>query len=316
MKELEFINTIKKNIGNDYIGDDCAFLDDLGIYITQDTLVENVHFSTYTTTPYLLGRKAVAVNLSDIATSLSVPKYITISLSMPSKIKSNFVEEFYSGVNDIANEYDIKIVGGDLTSSEKIVVSVCAIGKKEHCFDVSRKNAKKGDLVLVTGFHGSSSAGLFALSDFLYCDESLKQAHLNPVPKLVESKHLAKIIDRNIAVMDSSDGLIDALYKISMASKHSIEIDINKVPVSDELKAFCTQNNLNFKNFVKWGGEDFELIVCLPEEIFQNLDKSKFTCIGRVLNKDSNPVLIIKDENKQEYITKSVFQEKAYKHFN
>ena len=269
----------------------------------------------YTTSPYLLGRKSIAVNLSDLAAALSVPKYVTVSLSMPSKIKSDFVEEFYSGVNDIANEYGVKVIGGDLTSSDKITISVCAIGKKEHNFDISRKNAKNGDVVLVTGYHGLSSAGFYAFSDFLFCDETLKQAHLNPIPRVNEALELSVNISRNIAVMDSSDGLVDALYKISLASKHSIEIDINKVPVSDSLREFCSQNNLDYKNFVKWGGEDFELVVCVPEDIYQNINKDKFVCIGKILNKDSNPTLIIKDENKSEKITKAIFEENSYKHF-
>ena len=316
MRELDFLSIIQSKLSDSsFLGDDCAFLQDLGLYITQDTLVEDVHFSMYTTTPYLLGRKAIAVNLSDLAASLSVPKYVTISLSMPSKIKSDFVDEFYSGVNDIANEYNVKVVGGDLTSSEKIVVSVCAIGKKEHKYNISRKNAKNGDIVAVTGYHGLSSAGLYAMSDFLFCDETLKNAHLNPVPRVNEAIELSSSIERDIAVMDSSDGLIDALYKISLASKHSIEIDIEKVPVATELKLFCKQNNLDYKNFVKWGGEDFELVICIPDEIYQNLDKTKYISIGKVLNKDTNPTLIIKDGTKYEKITQAIFEEKSYKHF-
>ena len=316
MRELDFLSIIQSKLSDSsFLGDDCAFLEDLGLYITQDTLVEDVHFSMYTTTPYLLGRKAIAVNLSDLAASLSVPKYVTISLSMPSKIKSDFVEEFYSGVNDIANEYNVKVIGGDLTSSEKIVVSVCAIGKKEHQFNISRKFAKNGDVVLVTGYHGLSSAGLYAMSDFLFCDEKLKNAHLNPIPRVNEAIELSSSITRDVAVMDSSDGLIDTLYKISLASKHSLEIDIEKVPVLSELKEFCNQNNLDYKNFIKWGGEDFELVICLPEAVYQNIDKSKFICIGKVLNKDSSPVLIIKDGTKSEKITQAVFEEMSYKHF-
>lgn len=316
MRELDFLSIIQSKLSDStFLGDDCAFLEDLGVCITQDTLVEDVHFSMYTISPYLLGRKSIAVNLSDIAASISVPKYVTVSLSMPSKIKSDFVSEFYRGVNDITSEFGVKVIGGDLTSSDKIVVSVCAIGKKEVKFSISRKNAKKGDLVLVTGFHGSSSAGLFALSDFLYCDLSLKEAHLNPVPRVNEALEISSYIDRDIAVMDSSDGLVDALYKISLSSKHSIEIDIDKVPVSNKLVEFSSQNNLNYKNFVMWGGEDFELVFCVPESMYENIDKSKFVCIGKVLNKDNNPSLVIKEGSNYEKITKSVFDSMSYKHF-
>lgn len=316
MNEFEILEIINNKLScNSYLGDDCAFLSDLDLFITQDTLVEDVHFSMYTTSAYLLGRKSVAVNLSDIAASLSIPKYITISLSLPSNVKNNFVEEFYRGVNDICTEYDVKVVGGDITGSDKIVISVCAIGKKNSNFLSSRKFAKKGDYVLTTGFHGSSSAGLYALSNFLYVDEELLAAHLNPVPRLRESSMLLNCLDSNIAVMDSSDGLIDALYKISLSSKHSIEVDINKVPVSDKLIHFSKINSLNYKEFVMWGGEDYELIVCVPENIYLKLDNNIFTCIGKVVNKDIFPCVYLKDGNSKFKINADTLINKSYNHF-
>ena len=316
MNEIELLGIIKDKLScNSYLGDDCAFLSDLDIFISHDTLVEDVHFSIYTTSAYLLGRKSVAVNLSDIAASLSCPKYLTVSLSLPSNTKKNFVEEFYRGVNDICNEYNVIVIGGDITGAEKIVISVCAIGKKNSKFLSSRKYAKKGDYVLTTGFHGSSSAGLYALSNFLYADESLINSHLNPIPRIRESSILASSLDSNIAVMDSSDGLIDALYKIALASKHSIEIDINKVPVNEKLIHFSKANNLDYKNFVMWGGEDFELIICVSESVYLNLDHQLFTFIGRVNNKDSSPCVIVKDVDFKEKITNEVFLSMSYNHF-
>ena len=316
MNEIELLEIINNNLScNSYLGDDCAFLDDLNIFITHDTLVEGVHFSMYTTSAYLLGRKSVAVNLSDIAAALSCPKYLTISLSLPSNIKNSFVEEFYRGVNDICNEYNVKVVGGDITGSDKIVISVCVIGNKNSKFLSSRKYAKKGDYVLATGFHGSSSAGLYALSNFLYSDKSLLNAHLNPAPRLKESALIINSLDSNIAVMDSSDGLIDALYKIAISSKHSIEIDINKVPVSEELVHFSKTNNLDYKEFVMWGGEDFELIACVPESLYLKLDKNLFTCIGKVLNKDLSPCVYVRDNNVKEKINNDIFMSKTFNHF-
>ena len=85
MKEQDFINIIKKQIGTEYIGDDCAFLKDLGIVVTQDSLVEDVHFKMNWCTPYQLGFKAVTVNISDVLASGAEPKYVTIALSLPSK---------------------------------------------------------------------------------------------------------------------------------------------------------------------------------------------------------------------------------------
>ncbi len=312
MKELDFIKIITSQLSfSNYLGDDCAYLDDLDIYVTQDTLVEDVHFSLYTTSPYLLGRKAVNVNLSDLAAALSIPKYITVSLSLPKNTSDDFVKELYRGINDVCNEFKVKVIGGDITGSDKIVISVCAIGKKNSLFSASRAYAKKGDYIVVTGNFGTSSAGLYALQNFLYCDKCIKESHLNPVAKVLEAEKIANVIDSNVAVMDSSDGLVDALYKIALASKHSLEIDFDKVPVLQEVKDFATRNSIDYKHLALWGGEDFELVACVPEQTYLKLDKNVFKAIGRVQNKDNNPCVKIDSER----ITNEVFKNKSYNHF-
>ena len=95
MKEKDFINIIKNTLNSKYIGDDCANLTDLGIVVTQDSLVEDVHFSLKYFTPYQLGFKSVIVNVSDVVASGAEPKYLTISLSLPNNIEEKFVEEFH-----------------------------------------------------------------------------------------------------------------------------------------------------------------------------------------------------------------------------
>lgn len=316
MKELEFLEIINKTLEtNSFLGDDCAFLEELDIFVTQDTLVEDVHFSMYTTNAYKLGRKAVSVNLSDLAAALATPKYITVSLSMPKLTKNSFVEDLYKGINDVCKEYGVKVIGGDITGSDKIVISITAIGKKLSRHLSSRSFAKKDDYILVTGSFGASAAGFHSLSNFLYADNELLEKHLNPTPRINESKKLAGIIDKNITVMDCSDGLADALYKVSKASMHSLKIDINKVPISEKTKEYCLQNNLDYKHFAKWGGEDFELLICVPEEIYYKLDPNEFTCIGRVQNKDINPCVVIQDNEKSEKITKAIFENASFNHF-
>ncbi len=316
MKELNFLNIIKNTLDNSsYIGDDCAYLDELDIYVTQDTLIENVHFSMYTTSPYLLGRKAVSVNLSDLAAALAAPKYITVSLSMPKLTKDSFVSELYRGINDVCRENNVKVIGGDITGAEKIAISVCAIGKKTSMYQTSRSYAKKGDVILVTGEFGSSAAGLHSLSQFLYADEQLVQKHLNPTARLKEAALLASKINSNIAVMDCSDGLVDALYKVSLASKHSMQIDINRVPVNSKLKEYCKINNIDYKHFAKWGGEDYQLLICVDEDTYSLLDENMFRYIGTVQNKDNDPVVEIIDGNNSEKITKHIFEENSFNHF-
>lgn len=316
MKETDFLKIINNTLTNSkYLGDDCADLADLDIFVTQDTLVEDVHFSMYTTTPYLLGRKSVNVNLSDLAAALSMPKYITVSLSVPNTTEDEFISELYRGINEVCKEHNVTVIGGDITGSEKIVISITAIGKRISLHNSSRKNAKKGDYVLVTGNVGDSSSGLHSLTDFLRADKKLINAHLNPSARVEQGIKLAGIIDGDIAVTDTSDGLCDALYKISQASRHAIEIDYDKLPVSQELKDYVKRNNLNIDDFVLWGGEDFELVLCVPEDIYARLDDKIFTCIGRVINKDLNPSVLIKKGNNTLKITPEIFENKSFDHF-
>lgn len=316
MRELEFLEIIKNKLtDSSLIGDDCAYLEDFDMYITQDTLVEDVHFTKYTIKPYQLGRKAVSVNLSDLAAALAAPKYISVSLSLPKDIKNSYVEEIYRGINDVCTQHGVKVTGGDITGGDKIVISITALGKRHSIFASSRKYAKKDDLIVVTGDFGSSSTGLYALSQFLYCDKELIEKHLNPTPRTEEAKKLANLTDSDIAVMDTSDGLIDALYKTALASKHSMKIDFEKVPVSDKVINFCEKNELNYKDFVKWGGEDYELLICMPENLYSKLNHDEFKCIGTVCNKDNSPSVIINDEGETLRITKEVFEKNSYNHF-
>ncbi len=316
MKELEFLDIIKNRLSNSsFIGDDCAYLEDFDIFITQDTLVEDVHFSKYTISPYLLGRKAVSVNLSDLAAALALPKYISVSISLPKETNGGFVEELYRGINDVCTEYSVKVTGGDITGSDKVVISITAIGKRNCFFLSSRKYAKKDDVIVVTGESGTSAAGLYALSEFLQCDDEIISKHLNPAPRIELSKKLAGLTDSNICVTDTSDGLVDSLYKIAVSSKRSLKIDLNKVPVNPKVIDFAKNNDVDWKNFVKWGGEDYELLICMSENLYSKLNPAEFILIGSVLNKDNNPSVIIQDGDNTEKITKEIFEANSYNHF-
>lgn len=315
MRELDFLNIINSKLDDtSLIGDDCAYLEEFGLYVTHDTLVEDVHFSMYTTSPYQLGIKAVNANLSDLAASMAKPLYITVSLSVPNTIKDEFVSELYSGINYVCSLYGVRVAGGDITSSDKIVISISAIGEKVSPYTVSRSFAKKDYCIVTTGQAGNSAAGLYALMNFLYADDCLIKSHLEPHARVNEALELSKIVNSDIAGMDTSDGLIDCLYKIAIASKHSIELDFNKVPVNKKLIEFSKQNNLDYKDFVLWGGEDFELVFALSEDIYENLS-DKFTLIGRVINKDTNPSVYVNYGNSSKEINKSIFESYSYNHF-
>lgn len=271
MKEKEFINIIKNVLHSDYIGDDCAYLKDLGIVVSQDSLVEDVHFKKDLITPYQLGYKSVMVNISDICASGAKPTYLTISLSLPNDIDSDFVKEFYEGAKKACNLHpdplpkgegeNIKIVGGDITSADKIYVSVCAIGDAKGRNISSRKNAKEGYKVVVSGLHGSSGAGLKLLLEDKTEPQKFVKAHLEPQAQVEFGSKAGLNIKTTYAMMDTSDGLMDALSTIANESGVLLEIDFDKIPHDKDLEQFNT-----WQDMILFGGEDYGLVAVVPQE--------------------------------------------------
>ena len=259
MKEKEFITIIKNTLNSPYIGDDCAYLKDLGIVVTQDSLVEDIHFSTKFISAFDLGFKAVMVNVSDVAASGAEPKYLTVSLSLPSNVKEDFVEEFYNGCKKACGN-DVQIVGGDITGSEKIYISICAIGKTLGRNISSRKNAKIGQKVIVSGIHGSSSAGLKLLLEGKNSPEKLIKSHINPVAQVEFGKNISTTVKEPYAMMDTSDGLMDGLSTIANESGVLLDIYFDKIPYDKDIEQFE-----NWQDLVLFGGEDYQILATVPQ---------------------------------------------------
>lgn len=259
MKEKEFITIIKNTLNSPYIGDDCAYLKDLGIVVTQDSLVEDIHFSTKFISAFDLGFKAVMVNVSDVVASGAEPKYLTVSLSLPSNVKEDFVEEFYNGCKKACGN-DVQIVGGDITGSEKIYISISAIGKTLGRNISSRKNAKIGQKVIVSGIHGSSSAGLKLLLEGKNSPEKFIKSHINPVAQVEFGKNISTTVKEPYAMMDTSDGLMDGLSTIANESGVLLDIDFDKIPYDKDIEQFE-----NWQDLVLFGGEDYQILATVPQ---------------------------------------------------
>jgi len=316
MKESEILDIIKHTLSDSsYIGDDCAYLKDFGLYITQDSLVEGVHFNLSYMTPYQLGIKSVAVNVSDICASLSTPVFITVGLSLPKTTDAKFVEELYRGINFACLRYNVKVAGGDITGSDKVVVSITAIGKERKKLGVSRKFAGVGDYIVTTGYFGSASAGLYSLENNLPADKKLIRACLTPEARLNESLNISDCVDCNIAVTDCSDSLIESLFRVAELSGVSIGINYNDIPVLSEVRDFSEKYNLDEKDFVLWGGEDYELILFVNKRTFLDIDKNIFTCIGKAEEKTDNPSVIVRDKGVAAFIDKQLIEKKSFNHF-
>lgn len=320
MKELEFIQIIKNTLSKkSHIGDDCAYLKDLDIVVTQDTLIENIHFLTKFSSPYQLGYKSLMVNLSDICAAGAIPKYFTISLSLPLDTSNDFVTEFYKACEDLSNEFDFEVIGGDITGAEKISISVCAIGLTKGRNIASRSYAKVGDCVVAVGNHGSSTAGLWLLQNFSRHPEldsgsiqltNLTNSHLLPTIQSKFSEEISTNITDKYAMMDTSDGLVDAIFKIAQASDVQICVDFDKIPYDKTIESVAKLANVDFKDWVLYGGEDFQLVACVSKE---NLKKLKnYTIIGEVKPKSNNHFVEINFGDKVQQITDL---EKTFNHF-
>lgn len=295
MNEKELINIIKSTLNSNHIGDDCAYLKDLGIVITQDSLVEDIHFKMEFITPFQLGYKSVMVNISDVCASGAEPKYLTVSLSLPKYTDEKFVKNFYEGAKEAAD--NVQIVGGDLTGSDKIFISVTAIGATQGRKISSRKNAKPGYKIIVSGEHGSSAYGLKLLQTGEKGAKYFIEKHLMPVAQQEFSKQISTQLNEDYAMMDTSDGLADALIQIAKASDVILSIDTSKIP-----HASCVDMNT-----VLYGGEDYQLVAAVPESLLKNLNN--YTIIGEVKEKISDSGLMID----QRFYTN--IDEKLYNHF-
>lgn len=301
MKEKEFISTIKQILGSEYIGDDCAYLKDLGIVITQDSLVEGVHFIKDLITPYQLGYKSVMVNISDVSASGAKPAFLTISVSLPSNIETDFIEQFYLGCQK-ACKNNIKIVGGDITSADKIYISVCAIGTTNGRNISSRKSAKIGQKVVVSGIHGSSGAGLNLLLNGKKEPEKFIKSHLEPQAQTEFGKYMGENIKEPYAAMDTSDGLMDALSTIANESGVLLDIDFEKIPYDKEITQFQ-----NWKDLILFGGEDYQIVATVPQDI--NIG----TTIGEV---KQGLGVSLKINNNYIFYDKQMVEKSIYNHFD
>ena len=309
MQENKLIEIIKNTLNSKYINDDCAYLEDLGIVVTQDSLVEDVHFSLNYTNAFQLGYKSVAVNLSDVYASGAKAKYLTCSLSLPNYIDENFIKEFYEGAKSV--NPDVEIVGGDVTGGNKLFISICAIGDARNRKISSRSNAKEGYKIITNGVHGSSGAGFELLQKGLNSLQILIDAHLMPKVDDVLSKEIALNIKDDYAMMDSSDGLMDALYKISKLSNLTAEVDFNAIPIDEEIKDFD-----DYKSKVFFGAEDYKLIACVPEEFLKTLDKNLYTEIGIMTRKQENVYVKVKFDEVLKTFTEKDVDEKTFRHFD
>jgi thiamine-monophosphate kinase len=244
------------------IGDDAAAIDIDGMCLiaTTDMLVAGSHFPRGTT-PEQMGRKAVAVNLSDLAAMGAEPLGLIFSVALPRELEVEFVERLVNGMNIAAREYGTYVVGGDLEESDEIIISGAAFGLAHRKRLLRRSGARKGDFVAVTGKLGAASSGLKLLQEKLPVDvyKALIKAQLKPPARLKEGIGLARsgVVT---AAIDVTDGLAANLWQLARESRAKIVIDRDRVPEHPLVRKFAAQHGFDVDDFVLFGGEDFELL--------------------------------------------------------
>ena len=306
MNEINLIKKIKNTLKSQYIGDDCAYLKDLGIVISQDSLVEDIHFNKHMMSPYQMGYKSVMVNLSDIAASGAKPAYLTVALSLPKEIKDDAVVDFYEGAKYALENLDVEIVGGDITGSDKLYISISVIGKTLDRKISSRSHAKIGHKIITSGVHGSSAAGLRILQNNLEPDKDLIKAHLMPVAQIDFAKQISEQIQEDYAMMDTSDGLFDALFKIGSASECTMSVDFERILYDPKIKEYFS----DYKDLILFGGEDYQIVATVPVELLPSL--KDYIIIGEVLPKE-DCVIKLNTDNKVEKFND--LSNKCFNHF-
>ncbi len=252
------------------IGDDCAVIrrkEGPAWLVTADLLVERVHFIRKYISPFDLGRKSTAVNLSDIAAMGGKPVYAVLSIAIAPGIDLPFMDQFYEGVRTICREFEVSLIGGDTTSSKNdLAINITVIGEVEYENILFRSGAEPGDRIYVTGVLGDSAAGLHLLgagytreSKKLDYFDKLEQAHNNPRPHCREGYLLAKSGLAH-SMIDISDGTAGDMMHICERSGVGARLYADRMPLSDECKKAAELLNQDPTEWALRGGEDYCLI--------------------------------------------------------
>ena len=271
----EFKELIKKSITG--IGDDCSIvpLNDHSSHIfTTDMLIEKTHFLREKITPFQLGFKSLAVNLSDIAAMGGTPTASYLSVGFPKDIEVEWFKEFMRGYKTLSTQENVPLLGGDTTSCEdKIIINVGVTGEIENQHIKKRSDAKANDLVCVTGKLGDSAGGLQIILNGLSEEgnkKNLLDQHLSPYPHVSEGKWLGA--QKSVhAMIDVSDGVSSDLGHILKASGVSGTIQLDDIPVSVELRTLAKEQNWNPYELALSGGEDYVLLLTVDKRKIREL---------------------------------------------
>jgi len=292
--------------------------------VTTDILIEDIHFTLEYTDPLRLGKKALSINLSDIAAMGGIPQYFLLSMGLPLNLPFRWLEEFFSGIQQVAERYNLSLIGGDTSLAGKLSINITLIGRGKAGEVIYRKGAQPGDQIMVTGTLGNAALGLRILkthkgdSNISHAwdrdQAELIEKHLSPIPRIAEGR----LIARNhlaSAMIDISDGLMSDLGHILEESHAGAKIWISQLPLSEAYRRKAPHYTSSDIDLAISGGEDYELLLTTPrkkgEKLLTFFHKSglKITTIGEIVDPRYGLRLFLDDG--REYKPR----EKGYDHF-
>lgn len=310
ISEFELIERLSRKIpkklqGHIGIGDDAGVFEVCGKtarLISTDTIVDGVDFILSKAKPEWIGRKALAVNLSDMAAMGAKPQSFVVTLGVPSQMNFKNLEWIYAGMMELAAEYNVSCVGGDMTGAKQFFISISLTGTARHDRIVKRCGARPGDFLAVTGSLGGS----------------ILKKHFLFRPRIREGFFLAQNQYAH-AMIDLSDGLLQDLGHILKQSHAGCELELHEIPVSKDALKKAGQKRSKALEYALTDGEDFELLLSVPERKVKVLSERwrrqfpgvRLTWIGRITQ--GSPLIRVKNNQGQWRVLRHA--KKGFQHF-
>jgi thiamine-monophosphate kinase len=296
------------------VGDDAAVMDHFGkqTVVTTDMLVEGIHFDLMYTPLKHLGYKSVIVNLSDVYAMNASPAQITMSVAFSNRFSVEALDEFYEGVYAACDKYNVDLVGGDTTSSQKgFIICVTAIGEVAPDKFVTRSGAKTGDLICVSGDLGGAYLGLTILEreKKVFLETKGVQPDLENqdylIGRLLKPEARRDIIDffsekeiMPTSMIDISDGLSSELLHICKKSDAGCTLYEEKIPINDLARQFAYKLELDPTACALSGGEDYELLFTIDQKDFETISANPdISVIGHITEKEKGASILTKGGN-------------------
>ncbi len=294
------------------LGDDTAVIKidhNKALIATCDIQIEDQHFRLKHISTYQLGRRAIAVNLSDIASMGGKPSFALVSLGLPPKFSVIDYDRLFQGIKDELSQYSAHLVGGNLAKTEnKLIVDVTMLGEVHPDRLLSRSGSKVGDKIFVTGKLGESGAGFHILEAFgqHYPEKyaNLVKAHLQPTPRIEAGKMIAET-EIATSMIDISDGIASDLYHICQMSGVGAEIHSKRLPLPENIEEVSEIAHTNPLNIAMHSGEDYELLFTVKPDVIpaliteiSNKLSLLITEIGHIVTRTEGYYLIDSQQNR------------------